>query len=270
MQQLIVGLLSMAHPKKIEYPEGYVFPNKHWKIIREVEQRKNIRYFLCECMLCGDKYEVSLGSLKRKDSGFCCRACGNAKDLTGRRFGRLVVVRKDAQNNDGQWNYLCKCDCGNEIITRGTSLTGGRTTSCSCYRKEQLSKNHPKGDAHPNWQGGITPQNRIDRGTLSNFINPIIRERDGYTCQNCSTNKSGNFEVHHIFDFATYPELKFEKSNLITLCKTCHDNFHSIYQRKGTNTLDNLESWLEKNYMYRDELLDCYNTMYSNIEEVKQ
>ena len=32
----------------------------------------------------------------------------------------------------------CKCDCGNEITTLGTSLRRGDTKSCGCYRKEVL------------------------------------------------------------------------------------------------------------------------------------
>ena len=58
-------------------------------------------------------------------------------DLTGRRFGRLVVMgRADVPNVKVYWH--CKCDCGNEKDIAGTSLTRtyGNTVSCGCYNKE--------------------------------------------------------------------------------------------------------------------------------------
>ena len=58
-------------------------------------------------------------------------------DLTGQRFGRLVVVEK-AKSKKGSTNafWLCKCDCGKEIITRSTTLRKGQSKSCGCLRSE--------------------------------------------------------------------------------------------------------------------------------------
>ena len=54
-------------------------------------------------------------------------------DLVGQRFGRLTVISLNEeatkQKKNTQWN--CKCDCGNEVIVRGSNLSGG-TTSCGC------------------------------------------------------------------------------------------------------------------------------------------
>lgn len=63
-----------------------------------------------------------------------------ALDLVGQRFGRLVVICR-AKNIDGHAQWICRCDCGNEIITRGSSLNNGRTKSCGCYGKEQWARN---------------------------------------------------------------------------------------------------------------------------------
>lgn len=40
--------------------------------------------------------------------------------------------------------WRCKCDCGNEITTRSTSLVGGKTVSCGCKKREFLIKLNTK------------------------------------------------------------------------------------------------------------------------------
>jgi hypothetical protein len=52
-----------------------------------------------------------------------------------------------------------------------------------------------------------------------------ILTRDGYTCQNCKDKtKDSRLEVHHIVFRRNGGS--DEHDNLITLCKTCHDNLH--------------------------------------------
>lgn len=48
-----------------------------------------------------------------------------------------------------------------------------------------------------------------------------VYERDDFNCQECKA-RGGKLEAHHIKPFATHPELRFEVSNGITLCKSCH------------------------------------------------
>lgn len=62
------------------------------------------------------------------------------KDLTGQRFGRLVVKeRAGMQGKNATW--ICQCDCGNACTVQSFNLRNGHTTSCGCYRKEFTSKN---------------------------------------------------------------------------------------------------------------------------------
>jgi len=63
------------------------------------------------------------------------------KDLTGQRFGRLIVIEKAGQNKNRNTLWKCLCDCGNETIVVSTSLTNGDTQSCDCLRRENVSKN---------------------------------------------------------------------------------------------------------------------------------
>lgn len=55
------------------------------------------------------------------------------KDLTGKRFGHLIVlVRCGSKNNRTVW--ACRCDCGNIIEVDTHSLTSGNTKSCGCKK----------------------------------------------------------------------------------------------------------------------------------------
>lgn len=63
-------------------------------------------------------------------------------DLTGQRFGKLYVIKYHHSNNGAYW--LCKCDCGNETILRGSYFRYGSTKSCGCGSKEQARKNCEK------------------------------------------------------------------------------------------------------------------------------
>lgn len=64
----------------------------------------------------------------------------NLKDLTGGRFGRLNVLRRDGSSPDGQAMWACKCDCGNRATIRGRSLRSGQAQSCGCYKLERISE----------------------------------------------------------------------------------------------------------------------------------
>ena len=59
-------------------------------------------------------------------------------DLTGRRFGRLTVVRSDGQRKPkGNYYWLCRCECGAEKAVKNSHLMDGTTVSCGCFSREQ-------------------------------------------------------------------------------------------------------------------------------------
>lgn len=66
----------------------------------------------------------------------------NFKDITGQRFGKLVVLGRgeDAVSKSGRHRirWECKCDCGKTITAYSENLKSGKTTSCGCYRIELI------------------------------------------------------------------------------------------------------------------------------------
>ena len=65
------------------------------------------------------------------------------QDLTGQRFGRLVVKKFDCLKN-GSYYWICKCDCGNEKSIGSCHFKYGKTSSCGCYNREIVSKRSTK------------------------------------------------------------------------------------------------------------------------------
>jgi len=75
---------------------------------------------------------------------------------------------------------------------------------------------------HWNWKGGISTENNVIRNsTMIKKWRISVFKRDNYTCKHCNK-VGGNLNAHHIKGFAEYPNLRFELSNGITLCKKCH------------------------------------------------
>lgn len=63
-----------------------------------------------------------------------------ANDLTGQRFGRLVVTERAENKYIGKKVYVywkCRCDCGKEKNIRGAHLKSGAVVSCGCYNTER-------------------------------------------------------------------------------------------------------------------------------------
>lgn len=62
------------------------------------------------------------------------------KDLTGQRFGRLVVVEEAGRSIDRQALWRCRCDCGGESVARSGKLRRGSVKSCGCLFLDRASE----------------------------------------------------------------------------------------------------------------------------------
>lgn len=90
-----------------------------------------------------------------------------AVDLTGQRFGRLIVDqvstrrgsmrrRSVSRYEDYEWYWLCVCDCANVKRIAYRDLTSGRTRSCGCLRNEvAAARLSVIGPAHPSFKTGL-------------------------------------------------------------------------------------------------------------------
>jgi 5-methylcytosine-specific restriction endonuclease McrA len=139
----------------------------------------------------------------------------------------------------------CKCDnCGKISIRKYKDYYNhnynGKTYCANCVYSVLHS-----GINNPNYRSDKTFEERIaDRSSpeYQIFVKKVMA-RDNYACQCCGNNKSGTLEVHHLYAYNKYEELRFDETNGITLCKNCHKNFHNKYGN-GNNTKEQFLEWM--------------------------
>lgn len=60
-------------------------------------------------------------------------------DETGKRYGKLRVIRPYGNDTGGRVKWLCQCDCGNSKTVAGVNLRNNLTVSCGCLRNQLAS-----------------------------------------------------------------------------------------------------------------------------------
>lgn len=101
-----------------------------WSVVRRDGVKNGHPAWLCVCD-CGTETRVTSQHLRRGRSRGCvaCRPRSVKYDLTGQRFGRWSVVRRDGATNAYPL-WLCVCDCGTEKRVPTQHLTHGRSKGC--------------------------------------------------------------------------------------------------------------------------------------------
>ena len=69
------------------------------------------------------------------------------EDLTGVRFGKLVVLKLYPYSDRHGRYWLCRCECGQELAVRQNYLTSGHTQSCGSAGCRQRRPTRTKTDS---------------------------------------------------------------------------------------------------------------------------
>ena len=99
---------------------------------------------------------------------------GKLIDLTGQRFGRLVVLERAGHSSSNDVLWMCQCDCGTRKIINGRSLRRGKTLSCGCYMREIVGRIHRihgqyKSRLYRIWKGMLARCNIPSATSYSNY-----------------------------------------------------------------------------------------------------
>ena len=95
-------------------------------------------FWKCQCD-CGNVVSVKGKYLNNGNTKSC--GClqdeygfgGELDDKTGKRFGRLTAISYVPEKH----GWLCKCDCGNEVVVDSHTLSRGDSRSCGCYKMDK-------------------------------------------------------------------------------------------------------------------------------------
>ena len=220
------------------------------------------RLFLCRCK-CGKEVKVSGKRLRSSNTRSCgCLQVEKAtatllqvdenvgKDLTGQRFGKLTVIREANKiiryNGSKRRRWLCRCDCGNEVLVIHVYLTNGDTKSCGCL---------------------------ASKGELA--IEKVLKDNNIKFVKQYSFPNLRNKELLH-FDFA----LLDEKNNVKYLIEFDGEQHYDVNNRYSTKELlisdmkknkfclDNNIPLLRIPYNYKDKI--TLNMLLLDKEESKQ
>jgi predicted HNH restriction endonuclease len=86
-----------------------------------------------------------------------------------------------------------------------------------------------------------------------------VYQRDGFKCKKCGQKlrKGRNLQAHHIMPWATYPLLRYDVNNGITLCWDCHKimkEVESAYIPMCRMLIGNMETFVQVQRLLREEM----------------
>lgn len=197
------------------------------------------------------------------------------KDLTGVRFGKLIALHPDGQDERKRYYWRCVCDCGSEVRVKANNLRTGNTESCGCIRfgksvrdlagetfgeltvtsRDMCRTDGGKvywlcecscGEVVSVWMAHLLNRHSIrcsikgrhatSESALRGAWARAVKSRYDYTCQKCGS--KGDMHAHHILSYTEHLDLRFEVSNGTCLCVPCHKDFHRRYGLKGFTEKD--------------------------------
>lgn len=208
---------------------------------------KNVHSLLEYRCSCGNTAKISLAAFKR---GQRCKKCGTEKMAKAQRHSLEYVKSKFEEkgctllsttykNAQQKLDYICHC--GHKASMSFGNFNAGYDCS-NCKRLMSLGENNH------NYNPNLTDEERQELGRYEEGYKAFRRKvykRDGFKCVICHRGKSGTLVAHHLESYAQNKALRTDVDNAVTLCETCHKDFHSNYGY-GNNTKEQFEEFKRK------------------------
>jgi len=172
-------------------------------------------------------------------------------DLTGQKFNRLTVIKRVENNKLQKTMWLCKCECGNEIVVCGYSLKNGHTKSCGCLRKENLERFHKQNTLAT----GIAGMRNVINSYKQKAYNYVLTEKQFeeitqqpcYYCGAKPNNRANRKDCNGVYIYNGLDRVDNTKGytveNVVPCCKICNI-------AKGKLTLQEFKKWIDQIYHY--------------------
>lgn len=207
------------------------------------------------CRAYCDKCNADRGYLlfKKSNANLRCKACGTRsqydptekeiKDIINVDFNDFIVDKYNKRR------YMCKCLSCN--TSRGYKFRHNFNKLCNkCSQIGQIKSIKTRiriaaihqGISESDFIDFKTPDKKIQRLKFdkSKLASECFKIKD-FTCKVCSK-RGGNLNAHHLNSWHAYPEQRFELTNLVCLCTSCHSKFHKKFGFKY-NTKEQFEEF---------------------------
>jgi len=204
---------------------------------------KNAQDLLDYKCSCGNVSKILLTHFLR---GCKCKKCGSNKTTEKLKYSYNEVknmfkdkgcelLSKEYKRTHDVLDY--KCNCGSFAKIRLSHfLSGQRCKKCGIIKMT--------GENNPRYNFNLSDEDRISRRKIPE--NEIWRKevytKYDYTCQKCMK-RGCKLNAHHIQNYSTHKELRFDVENGIVFCEKCHKNFHKEYGNKD-NTQEQINEFV--------------------------
>ena len=208
--------------------------------IKEVINNDHYRTkYRCYCDKCGkDRGYLT----KQNGSRPFCRSCSprhteeSKKKRSAAMMGNIPWNKGREENRHEVIDKLANSHKGRVAHNRGTPMTFEQKVKLSCASQRiDLSE----------FDGLKTSEAKLERNKFADLKLHIgCFQRDNYTCRCCClTNTILN--AHHMNSWKFFPEQRFDLNNLISLCETCHSDFHRVYGngKSAPNTVEQINEF---------------------------
>lgn len=205
-------------------------------------------------------------------------------DISGQKFGRLIVIKRDTSRIGKYVYWICQCECGNIKSIRGTALKDGLTKSCGClsvenkstFKIKQYGKLLPlkivdmKDDKHKYWEcqcecgnKTITRQDYLLSGHTTSC--GCIKSKGEMLIQKILTEQDIDFKTQFTFsDLKNKSKLRFD----FAIFK--NDNLFCLLEFQGKQHYKfNEQGWNNKQHFENQQITDNLKRQYCINNNIK-
>jgi hypothetical protein len=195
---------------------------------------------------CGEIKIVDGASLRKGHTKSC--GCGRINDLSGKKFGKLLVIKRVENNEFGKAQFLCRCDCGNQKNIVGASLYNGWTKSCGCLHRDLMSLPEGEGAFNVLFEGYKYRANRLKISFC--ITKSLFAKLTKMSCYYCGIEPNQRKVVSNGNGIYIYNGLDrvdsmigYEERNVVPCCGTCN-------KAKMAMSREDFLSWVERVYKH--------------------
>ena len=227
-----------------------------------LEKRKNTHKLTCK--ECSKTFTNS-----RKDAFFCSKKC-QSKDRENRVIVECDYCKNTFEVVKSRIKQSAKLHCSHECkVKNSKSKIIKKCNSCgkdvekdyhykdkTAYCSSRCFYNYNTGENVHNYNKDLTEEERINKRKYPEYYQwrNNVFQRDDFTCQCCLSKGGIELNAHHIKNYSTHKDLRTSINNGITLCKSCHKEFHKRYTYFNNNEM---------------QLKDFFKTRNANTEVIE-